>query len=220
MLTIFKADSKQGVKMGLTKFHVHCIPCNWEIKDESFSGLFISSFFSLPFCCFPSKTPILFLEKTFLMSMPGGCLLYTWRCFRSVKFEEALCNPRRTVLGIFIFCEIKFSSRSFQSDSSFVVEVTLKHINIFQTHLALLLTFLLHIVWAKTYFRRIEWKNPLFLLLTRLINTYLPILFVLVSSENSEQQMPLGVPFLSSNRECRNFVWKLSKGNPLTDEKF
>ena len=92
MLTIFKADSKQGVKMGLTKFHVHCIPCNWEIKDESFSGLFISSFFSLPFCCFPSKTPILFLEKTFLMSMPGGCLLYTWRCFRSVKFEEALCS--------------------------------------------------------------------------------------------------------------------------------
>ena len=64
----------------------------WEIKDWSFSGLFISSFFSPLFCCFTLKTPILSLKKKFLMGMPGGHLLHTRLCFRLVKLDASVWN--------------------------------------------------------------------------------------------------------------------------------
>ena len=66
----------------------------WEIKDWSFSGLFISSFFSPLFCCFTLKTPILSLKKKFLMGMPGGHLLHTRLCFRLVKLDASVCHVK------------------------------------------------------------------------------------------------------------------------------
>ena len=91
MLTIFKADPKQGLKMGLTKFHGQNISFNWVIKEGSLPGLSISSFFFSPFLLFPFKNIYsLFREDIFNEHAWWLSLLHA-TLFRSVKFDEALC---------------------------------------------------------------------------------------------------------------------------------
>ena len=102
----FRPEQPLTFDMGLPKFQLLTFLGLWEIKDGSFSGLFISSFFSLPFCCFTSKTPILSLKKKSLMSMPGGYLVYVWRCFRSVKFLP-LCVAQQSIFQ----SDVAFKSR-------------------------------------------------------------------------------------------------------------
>ena len=70
----FRPEQPLTKNKGLPKFQLLTFLGFWEIKDGSFSGLFISSFFSPLFCCFTSKAPILFLKKKSLLRMPGSYL--------------------------------------------------------------------------------------------------------------------------------------------------